>query len=147
MSDQRTALIEYLKTTYPKLKFAYAKRFKFCFPNKISLENPEFSTIPPQYFTLQTLHELGHALCGHKDYQIDVSRLKIEREAWETAKTVYKKLPKSLKTFSWDEDFVEDSLDTYRNWLHQKSKCKACGLTRYQTDDGTYHCPRCENFT
>lgn len=148
MNDPRVTFVEYLKNTYPDFKFAYGKRFKFCYPNRISLENPNFSTVPYQIFALQTLHELGHAICKHKDYTIDVSRLKIECEAWETAETVYKKLPKDLKDgFSWDTDYIEDSLDTYRDWLHQKSKCKNCGLTRYQTKDGTYHCPRCENFT
>ena len=141
-------LLDYLKQTYPDLHFSYGKRFKYRYPNLIMLENPKNSTTPPAFFALQTLHELGHALCNHKDYTTDVQRLKIEREAWETAKTAYLALPKSLQNaFPWNEDYVEDSLDTYRAWLHQKSTCKNCGLTCYQTEDGTYHCPRCESFT
>lgn len=161
MSEPLETLVDYLKSTYRNIDFAYGDRFKYRYPNKVfleplpnlaastaePLENPEKSTTPPEFFALQTLHELGHALCKHKNYQIDVERIKIEREAWEAAKTVYEKLPKSLKnTFEWDENYVEDSLDTYRDWLHKKSTCKTCGLTCYQTDDGEYHCPHCENF-
>ena len=142
------ALIDYLQKTYPSVHFAYAKRFKYHYKNRVFLENPEKSTTPPTFFALSTLHELGHALCKHKDYTTGVSRLKIEREAWERAKTAYLKLPSNLKSaFPWDENYVESSLDTYRIWLHQKSTCKNCGLTCYQTPDGVYHCPRCENFT
>ena len=152
-------LIDYLKSTYPDLHFSYAKRFKYRYPNHIYIErpasgpekpqkDPENPPISPANFALQTLHELGHALCKHKDYTESVSRLKIEREAWETAKTVYKNLPNSLKNdIKWDENYVEDSLDTYRDWLHTKTKCKTCGLTRYQTPDGHYHCPYCETFS
>ncbi|MBQ3306365.1 hypothetical protein IJH02_02955 [Candidatus Saccharibacteria bacterium] len=141
-------LLDYLQTAYPNFHFLYGNRFKFRYPDQISLENPENSAIPLEFFALQTLHELGHALCKHKDYTIDISRLKIECEAWETAKTAYEKLPENLKnTLKWDENYVEDSLDTYRDWLHTRSKCKKCGLTRFQTEDGEWHCPRCENFT
>lgn len=141
------ALITHLETAYPQFTFrCREKRFKFRYPDQIFLENPEIPACPPAIFALQTLHELGHALCKHKNYDTDVSRLKIEREAWEAAKKAYLDLPKTLKTFTFDEDFVEDSLDTYRDWLHNRSKCKNCGLTRYQTPDGLWHCPRCENF-
>lgn len=141
-------LLNHLKTAYPNFRFKVGSRFKYRYPNQISLENPENSGTPPAFFALQTLHELGHALCKHKNYQTDVQRLKIEREAWEAAKTAYENLPNDLKnTLKWDEDYIEDSLDTYRDWLHKKSICKTCGLTCYQTDDGAYHCPRCENFS
>jgi lipopolysaccharide biosynthesis regulator YciM len=38
------------------------------------------------------------------------------------------------------------ALDTYRDWLHRRSACPECGLTRYQTVDGRWHCPGCEGF-
>lgn len=146
-----TDLLKYLKSAYPDFHFSYANRFKYRYPDHIYIErppsNPENHPYPPAHFALQTLHELGHALRKHKDYTEDLSRLKIEREAWETAKTIYNNLPDPLKTPPfWDETYVESSLDTYRDWLHSKSRCKTCGLTRYQTPDGHYHCPRCEAF-
>lgn len=180
--------VKQLIADYPEFRFCLnAKRFSFRMPKtqlsaplkthtanqpKLPTTRPPKPTIfigPPQpFFALQTLHELGHALKAHQDYTTHVDRLKIERAAWETAKTVYKKYQKRAESNQklaesdqevaesdqklanilpeWDDDYVESCLDTYRDWLHAKSKCKKCGLTCYQTKDGLYHCPRCENF-
>ena len=71
----------------------------------------------------------------------EIQRLKMENEAWEKAREL-------ADGYSIDvnEDLIQDELDTYREWLHGKSKCRSCGLTCYQTTDGAYHCPRCENL-
>ena len=65
----------------------------------------------------------------------------MESEAWGKARELA-----SEYDIEVNEDLIQDELDTYRDWLHNKSKCKSCGLTRYQTPDGIYHCPRCENL-
>ena len=65
----------------------------------------------------------------------------MEVEAWDKARELAKKYDACI-----DEDIVQQELDTYRDWLHQKSRCPECGLTRFQTPDSRYHCPRCENF-
>ena len=138
------AFLARLQSDYPEFRFRLNRK-------RFSYRHGTIFIGPPQHnFALLALHELGHALSGHTDYNLDVERLKIESEAWERAKTVYqhyqKTAPELLASTPWDEDFVQDSLDTYRDWLHQKSLCKTCGLTRYQTKDGQYHCPNCENF-
>ena len=117
-----------LKEEYPSFSWRLGSRFKYRPPKTIVL----------------ALHELGHALSGHKDYKTDVERLRIESEAWQRAKREIE----SHKNWAleYDEDFAENELDSYRDWLHQKSKCKKCGLTRYQTADGIYHCPNCEDL-
>ena len=175
--------VRVLEADFPEVKFVWtAPRFSFRMKNGVPTV---FLGQPCPNFALLALHELGHALCKHKDYIVDVQRLKIESEAWERAKTVYfeyarragkvaqdevggrklvkdEKLVKNRKLAEtgesvrdekllqilpeWDEDFVQDKLDSYRDWLHAKSKCKQCGLTCYQTEDGKYHCPRCEAF-
>lgn len=94
-----------------------------------------------QIFYLLLFHEIGHAVLGHKDFLTDVERLKMERAAWEEAR----KFCKKYKVF-YDEDRVESEMDTYRDWLHGRSVCKICGLTRFQTLDGQYHCPRCNEI-
>ena len=143
------AFVNQLIADYPEFRFCFnKKRFSF-------RANTIFIGPPQPFFALQTLHELGHAIKGHKDYTTHVDRIKIEREAWETAKTVYQKYLDLAKTDpkiaeilpKWNDDYIEDCLDTYRDWLHTNSKCKKCGLTRYQTTDGKYHCPRCGNFS
>jgi rubrerythrin len=65
----------------------------------------------------------------------------MESEAWEKAKELANHYGVEI-----DENLVQDELDTYREWLHQKSRCPKCGLTRFQTPDSQYHCPSCETF-
>ena len=168
-SQAEQDFVHQLELDYPEVKFVWGRpRFSYRLKNGVPTV---FLGEPQPNFGLLALHELGHALCGHKDYKVDVQRIKIESEAWERAKTVYgdyvKRLQKneaaaggnlsdneigdggqSLSVIlpEWDEDFVQEKLDTYRDWLHAKSRCKKCGLTRYQTENGEYHCPRCENF-
>lgn len=129
-------LLEKLKVDYPDLRFVDGKKFAFRPPRTIVLGPPEPSS------GLLLLHEVSHAICGHKDFKMDIERLKMEVEAWEKAKELA-----SSYGVDVDEDLIQEELDTYRDWLHQKSRCPDCGLTRFETSDGVYHCPRCENFT
>lgn len=161
MIDEK--FVKRLEKDFPGVKFVWgAKRFSY----RLMAGVPTvFLGEPQPNFGLLALHELGHALSKHKDYTRDVERIKIESEAWERAKTVlfeYRKKAKVLNSDDesikeekrqlleilpeWDEDFVQEKMDTYRDWLHTKSRCRKCGLTRYQTEDGKYHCPRCEAF-
>lgn len=141
--NARAFLFE-LMNEYNQFSWQFGNRFKFRAPKTITID--QNGTYPHQYFALLTLHELGHALSNHKDYNIDVERLKAESEAWQHAKTLIKTHEKWQKDYkiSWDEDFAENELDSYRDWLHKKSKCKNCGLTMFQTDDKKYHCPNCD---
>ena len=128
-------LIEKLRRDFPELNFKIGKKFAFRFPKTITI-NPD----EPEA-KLLTLHELGHAVLGHRDFSRDVKRLKMEVEAWE-------KVREFAKTYNiaFDEEIMQSELDTYRDWLHKKSRCPKCGLTRFQDADGVYHCPRCENL-
>lgn len=144
-SMANNTLLDLLKQDFPDLVFKTGKKFSFSPPKTVVLGPPE------PFYDLLTLHEVGHALSDLFDYETHVERLKIETAAWEEAAKLYatykEKSPKSLTTPEWDQNFVETNLDTYRNWLHTKSLCKKCGLTRYQSKDGAYHCPHCDLFT
>jgi len=131
--ENSTNFLRKIKKTYPNLTFKEGARFSFR-PKTTIIFNPSMKN-----FELLLLHELGHALNGDFSYKTDIERLKIEVSAWKTAKSL-------AKTFEipFSEDFMESELDSYRDWLHKKSLCKSCGLTCYQTSDGTYHCPHCE---
>jgi len=126
-------LISRLQTAYPKLQFRFGKRFIYRPPHTIFVGSPE------PHAELLLLHELGHALLGHQTFKSDLERLKIERAAWDKARELAIK-----HHIPFNENFAETELDTYRDWLHTKAKCKKCGLSRYQTPDGIYHCPHCE---
>ena len=129
-------LLPRIQKDYPEFKFKSGKKYTFRPPRTIILGPPE------PFSGLLLLHELSHAILGHKTFRLDVERLKMESEAWDKARELADKYNVRI-----NEDLIQDELDTYRDWLHTRSKCKKCGLTCYQTKDGVYHCPRCENFT
>lgn len=131
----KKGLVELLQVDYPDFCFRKAKRFSFRPPNKIMIGPEEDDD------SLLLLHELGHAIAGHRSFNQDVERVKMEREAWEEARGLCEKYG-----VEYDEDLAESELDTYRDWLDKKSRCPACGLTRFQTPDRRYHCPRCDSF-
>ena len=127
--------IKQLRKDYPEFKIVFGKKYAFRPPRTIVLGPPE------PFSELLALHELSHAILKHKTFRMDIERLRMESEAWVKARELAVRYNVEV-----NEDFIQDELDTYRDWLHAKSKCKKCGLTRYQTPDGIYHCPQCENF-
>ena len=132
----KSDLLNCLKRDYPNYRFLDGKKYSFRPPRTIVIGPEETNS------DLLLLHELGHAICGHRSFNTDIERLKIEVEAWEKVRELAERYGVVV-----DEDCIEGELDTYREWLHQKSRCPKCGLTRFETPDGIYHCPRCENFT
>lgn len=134
LDDTARELVAKLAADYPELRFRVGKKFMFRPPRTVVVEAGGTSK-----WGLQLLHEVGHALSGHRDFRTDPERIKMEREAWERARGLAE-----AYNIQYDEEFVERALDTYRDWLHQRSTCPECGLTRYQTQDGQWHCPGCE---
>ena len=124
-----------LKTDFPDLRFASGKRFLFRPPRTVVVD--ENSSAASDKLLL--LHEVGHAISRHWSFKTEVERLKIEVEAWEKAR----ELAPSYGVLV-DEDLIESELDSYRDFLHQKSRCPGCGLTRFQTPDSVWHCPKCD---
>ncbi len=138
------ALLKKLKTDFPEFNFISGRKFAFRPPRTIVL-GPEEDTgekTGAKTMKLLLLHEIGHAILKHQDFRMDAERLKMELAAWEKARELAKNYG-----VEFDDELMEMELDSYRDWLHQRSQCSKCGLTRYQTPDGEYHCPRCENVT
>ena len=129
------AFLGQIQEDFSEFRFVSGKKFAFRPPKTIVLGPPE------PFSELLTLHEVSHAILKHKAFRVDVERLKMENEAWSKARELAGRYGIEV-----NEDIIQDELDTYRDWLHTKSRCKKCGLTCYQTLDGTYHCPRCENL-
>lgn len=130
VSEDLHKLIVQLKMDYPKIRFRLGKKFAFRPPRTIIFAEGQ---------ELELLHELGHARLEHDFYTTDIERLRMERAAWEEARRLCDQY-----AVEYDQEFVEMALDSYRDWLHQRSQCSKCGLTRYQTRDGKYHCPSCD---
>ena len=128
-------LVDELKNDFPELSFREGINFLFRPPRTI------FYNCDETFFELLLLHEVSHAILKHRNFNTDLERVKMENEAWEKAKELASKYGVTV-----DEGLIQDELDTYRDWLHKKSRCPKCGLTRFQTPDAKYHCPRCENL-
>ncbi len=86
------------------------------------------------------LHELGHALLEHKFFKSDFGLLKLEVEAWVKAQTIA-----STYQVEISQDHIEDCLDSYRDWLYQRSTCPHCLSSSLQIEASTYRCFNCYN--
>lgn len=84
------------------------------------------------------LHELAHALLGHNNYGSDFELLKLESEAWQLAAKIGKKYGVKLA-----DEHIQGCLDTYRDWLHRRSQCPACGVHVLQKTANSYQCFNC----
>lgn len=126
-----------VKSDFPDFRFVTGARFSFRPPRTI-VRPKELGEVFDGTNSLLLLHEVGHAIMGHRDFKTEVGRLKMEVEAWEKARELCDRYG-----VVFDENLVESELDTYRDYLHQKSRCPDCGLTRFQTPDGVFHCPKC----
>ena len=121
-----------IQNDYPMFKFA---------PSDKAYWSPTEQKI---YYTnddIQTLHELGHAISGHSEYRQDIELLQIERAAWDKAQELAPAYELEI-----NDDTIEQALDTYRDWLHQRSRCPKCGQTGLQNADTlNYRCPNCQH--
>jgi len=129
-------LIKKIASDFPELQISRGDRFQFTPPNQLFYSEPAPYSASEQKLLL--LHELGHYLLDETDYSSDIELLEIEAKAWAEARTLCDKY--HLK---YDEDFAEDRLDSYRDYLHYASLCKNCQLAGYQDGKGNYHCALC----
>src|SRR5439155_26599391 len=86
------------------------------------------------------LHELGHGLLGHASYESDLHLLQKEAAAWEKAAEI----AHQAFGITIDNEHIQDCLDTYRDWLHKRSTCPACGDHGLQPTQSLYHCLNCQ---
>ena len=126
-------LLDRLAGDFPDLRFVQGRKFTFRPPRTVVFGPSETNE------DMLILHEIGHAVLGHRNFKTDVGRLRMEMEAWEKARELAAEYG-----VEFVEEVMQDELDTYRDWLHQKSRCPRCGLTRFETPDRRYCCPRCD---
>lgn len=128
-------LLLMLQKDFPSLVFAAGE--EFCWSPKantiIYTEN-----IPSPRAEWALLHEVGHALLEHQSYHSDLELISLESQAWERAKDLGQQYGCKI-----DPEHIEDCMDTYRDWLHQRSACPVCATRSLQQDAGHYHCYNC----
>ena len=128
------SLLKLLKRDYPQFSFEPASEFWWSAKKQCVYFDPEAER--PQAFIL---HELSHALLGHSGYTYDINLLKLERDAWDMAQN---ELSEKYNV-QIDEATVQENIETYRTWLHTRSKCPECEATGIQTKDHSYICLAC----
>ncbi len=129
-------LLDLLKRDFAQYAYKAADCFKwspetFTISHRLDLQNANWLL----------LHELGHAELGHATHHTDIELIKQELSAWECAKNIA-----DTYRIIIDQNFIEDCLDSYRIWLHNRSLCKKCGQTGLQTQKNSYSCLNCRSF-
>lgn len=87
----------------------------------------------------ELLHEIGHALLSHSNFRQDIDLINMETEAWQVAYSLATKYKLEI-----DQGQVSASLDTYREWLHARSRCPDCHQAGVQSTTGGYRCLLCQ---
>ena len=129
------SLVAKLRTDYPDIAFAESDDFYWSAPDNTVY----FDAHTGEAGDAMLLHELAHARLKHADYTRDIDLVRLERDAWELAR--YDLAPAYGVTVN--DEAVEEMIDTYRDWLHARSRCPSCAMTGVQTDRSTYHCVGC----
>lgn len=127
-----SSILDSLINDFPDFTFRQSSEFRWSPHEKTIFYNP-------QEDAGLLLHELGHAILGHVDYKRDVELITLERDAWSFA--VQGLSPRY--SISISEDDVQESLDTYRDWLHARSLCPQCASTGIQVARESYKCIAC----
>lgn len=129
-------IVDALRNRYPT--FAYRKGSHFSW----SPETKEIvydSTRSGAILGWSILHETAHALLEHSNYRADFELLQLEVSAWERAKVLAHEFGIKI-----DENHIQDCLDTYRDWLYQRSVCPRCNNKSLQQEVAThYQCFNC----
>jgi hypothetical protein len=130
-------LLARIATDYPDVSFVESSHFAWHAGKKHVTYQKSGTDTAHGIFSL--LHELGHALLGHTDYTHDIELLQLEVAAWDKAR-----LLAQMYDIELDEDYLQDCLDTYRDWLHLRATCPACFGRSLQSSVTTYRCFNCQ---
>jgi hypothetical protein len=132
-----TSFVAKLKADFPGVALEASDDFYWAPATSTVYFNPD----SPLSGRATLLHEMAHALLDHRHFERDIDLLKIERAAWDYARDTL--APRYGVTI--EDDTVEDMIDTYREWLHARSKCPSCTMTGIQTVGSTYYCLGCNH--
>lgn len=127
-----------IKHDFPDINLEQGDDFSWS-PSRQTITHPELHSA--QDFC-QLLHEIGHAKLKHTKYSRDIELIDMERSAWEYAA---KLAPRYNISLNMTDDIVQDTLDTYREWLHVRSVCPECGAVGLQSSTDRYSCIHCQS--
>lgn len=125
-----------IQQDFPELQFETSSQFSWHAGKRVITYNDELLDTPRGVWAL--LHEIGHAQLQHAEYTSDIELLRMEVNAWDQAREIAKTYAITI-----DSGYVEDALDSYRDWLHLRSTCPTCHERCTQQDTNTYACHNC----
>jgi hypothetical protein len=134
-SKSAKGFIGLLASDYPDFKFRIGAQEHWSPRTNTITYNP---AQPLRNLRYGVLHELAHALLKHQNYSGDFELLKLESQAWAKAAEIGRKYGVRISS-----DHIQNCLDTYRDWLHRRSTCPACGAHALQKDARHYQCFNC----
>ena len=129
------SFIKQIQTDFPKLKFVLGEDFIWL-SDQSTVIYKSLNTLEDKMILL---HEIAHYQLDHHAYHYDLDLLKKEAQAWDMVRT---SLAPHYKV-QIDETFIEDMIDSYRDWLHQRSLCPKCNLVGQQIGLTGYNCLIC----
>lgn len=134
-NEQLISLLQRFQTDFPDIFF---KESESTYWDPVS--NTIFYDKSNPKVIWSILHEIGHKLEGHIHYTHDLQLVLMEKDAWTQAGKIAGKYGIDI-----DSEHIEDCLDSYRDWLHKRSRCPSCSQTGLQDDNLNYRCLNCNN--
>lgn len=130
-----SGILPQLQKLYPSIHFCVGKQFSW----SPARQMVTYMDDAARASSWALIHEVAHATLGHKHYKNDIDLLQHEVEAWSAAKNIGKNIGVLV-----EDDYIQDCLDTYRDWVHKRARCPACSVISLQQDDLTYKCFNCQ---
>jgi len=134
MQSTASAILKIINN-YPQFIFKKSDDFLWSSSDNTIFYNPK-----DVHALALLLHELAHALLGHKLYLSDVQLISIESQTWDYAVNLAESYNIVIP-----EEIVQSNLDTYRDWQHERSTCPKCTATGMQIKNNIYSCLACSN--
>jgi hypothetical protein len=131
-------LLTELRIDYPAVNFRRGAVFSWNSKQQTVIIPRRTADLDETRAIWSLLHEVGHATLQHQNYISDVELIRLEAAAWQQAERLGQTYGQNI-----DPDHVQDCLDSYRDWLHQRSTCPTCGTISLQIDDQHYRCYNC----
>jgi len=130
-----TSILTNLKNKYPQFIFKSNNNFYWSY-----LDNTIYYDENSPHMSIFLLHELSHALLGHNQYDYDIQLITMERQSWEHTILLAPSFDINIP-----DDLIQNTLDSYREWIHSRSTCPKCNATGLQIASNTYKCLACND--
>lgn len=135
-SPDNHSLLTQIQCDYPDFNFSEGEIFKWS-PQEKTIYFP-LNDLSSNEGILQLFHELAHAILGHNEYRYDIELLQIETAAWHSGIELAEEHNIQLNV-----EYIEECIESYRQWLQNRSTCPDCRQNGVQKNKNTYQCINC----